>query len=205
MSTRTVLLLIRHAITDAVGVRLTSRLPGVALSAAGRAQLQPLRARLLDVPLAAVYASPLERTMATAEAIARGRGIVVRALESLNEVNFGDWSGMTFAELDRLPAWRRFNDARGSAPVPRGETAAEVQHRMMETIERLASAHRGDTIALVSHADVIRTAVLAIAGTPLDLWHRFEIGPASITTVAYEGAEPRLITVNESAGASAGC
>jgi probable phosphoglycerate mutase len=197
MNARAVLLLIRHAMTDAVGVRLTSRLPGVHVSAAGLAQLDPLHSRLRGVPLAAIYSSPLERTMTTADAVARGRGIPVRVLESMNEVDFGDWTGLTFAELDRLPAWRRFNEARGGAPVPNGETADDVQRRVMGALGWLAAAHAGETVAVVSHGDVIRNAVLAVATTPLDLWHRFEISPASITTLVYENGQPRLLTVNE--------
>lgn len=193
----TTILCIRHALTDAVGVRLTSRLPGIALSPVGVRQTQQLRERLRTVTLAAVYSSPMERAVATAEPLARDRLMHVQIIDGLTEVEFGDWTGLTFAELDRKPEWQRFNSDRGTAAVPGGETAADVQRRMVATLISLASRHPGETIAAVSHGDVIRNAVLHAAGTPLDLWHRFEISPASITALLFTDGEFRLLTVNE--------
>jgi probable phosphoglycerate mutase len=193
----TTILLIRHGMTDSVGVRLTSRAPGVTLSLAGRTQVEQLRTRLREAALAAVYSSPMERTLATAEPIARDRGLPVQTLDELIEVDFGEWTGLTFAELDEREDWQRFNATRGSAPVPGGETAPQVQARIVGALETLARRHAGETIAAVSHGDVIRNAVLHAAGTPIDLWHRFEISPASITAVAIDGSAFRLLTVNE--------
>ena len=115
----------------------------------------------------------------------------------MNEVDFGDWTGLTFAELDAIPAWQRFNRERSTAAVPNGETAADVQRRVVATLSELAGRHPGAIIAAVSHADVIRNAVLHAAATPLDLWYRFEISPASITALLLVDRELRLLTVNE--------
>jgi probable phosphoglycerate mutase len=191
------ILLIRHAMTSAVGVRLTSRLPGVRLSPEGAAQVERLRERLRGVELSAVYSSPLERALATAAPLASDRRLDVQIDEELLEVDFGDWTGLSFEELDALPEWQRFNRERGRAVVPNGESAADVQRRIVAALARLAARHRGETIAAVSHGDVIRNAVLHAAGTPLDLWRRFEISPASVTSVSYEEEAPRLLTVNE--------
>jgi probable phosphoglycerate mutase len=193
----TTILLIRHAMTNAVGARLTGRAPGVSLSPEGAAQAERLREHLRDVSIEAIYSSPMERAIATALPLARERGLAVQTLDGLNEVDFGDWTGLTFSQLDRLPEWRRFNRERGSAPVPNGERAADVQRRVIGTLAALAARHRGGTIAAVSHADVIRNAVLFATATPLDLWQRFEISPASITVVDYEHAMPRVLTVDQ--------
>ena len=198
MSSRgTTILLIRHAMTNAVGVTLTSRTPGVDLSTEGLAQVLRLRERLRGVALAAVYSSPMARAIATAAPIARDRAIDVQVAEELNEVDFGDWTGLTFSELDAMPEWQQFNAARSTARVPNGETAADVQRRITSWLSARAEQHRGETIAPVSHADFIRNAVLYASATPLDLWHRFEISPASITALLYEDDVPRLLTVNE--------
>ncbi len=191
-----VILLVRHALTDAVGVRLTSRLPGVLLNARGLEQAAELGNLLEQAPLTAIYSSPLERARATASAIAAPHRIRVQTLDALDEVHFGEWSGLTFEELSTVPGWREFNQTRGTANVPGGERAEQVQRRIMTALDHLQRRHDGETIAVVSHADVIRAAVLDVTATPLDLWHRFEIDPASITTIAYEEGRPRLVAVN---------
>ena len=193
----TTILLIRHALTDAVGVRLTARAPGITLSHAGVAQVQRLCERLRGVPLAAVYSSPLERAVATAEPLAADRLLPVRICDGLNEVDFGDWTGLTFQELEAVPEWQRFNRERASATVPNGETATDVQRRIVATLATLASRHAGEMIAAVSHADVIRNAVLHAAATPIREWQRFEVSPASITALQYADDEPRLLVVHE--------
>ena len=195
-----VVLLIRHGVTDAVGVRLTSRLPGVALNADGTEQVAQVCDRLREVPLAAVYSSPLERARATAEPIARAHALDVIELDALNEVDFGEWTGLTFDELSRLPAWARFNTARADADVPGGERAVDVQRRIIAALDDLQQRHEGAIIAAVSHGDVIRAALLHAAGTSLDLWHRFEVSPASISAIAYAAGYPRLLGVNEVPG-----
>src|SRR4051812_11740004 len=96
---RTVVLLIRHALTGAVGTRLVSRLPGINLNTEGEAQACALRRRLRGERLDAIYSSPLERAIQTSRPIAEDRGLDVEAVEELNEVDFGDWTGRSFDEL----------------------------------------------------------------------------------------------------------
>ncbi len=193
----TVALLIRHGHTDALGTRLVGRTPHVHLSASGRAQAERLRARLARVPLAAIYSSPLERAIETAEPLARDRNLQVQACIELLEVDFGSWSGMTFDQLEPLAEWRAFNTHRSSAGVPQGEHALDVQARVMRALARVRTDHASETVALVSHADVIRAAVLYCAGAPIDLFDRFEISPASVTAIALGAGAPRLLYVNE--------
>ena len=105
-------------------------------------------------------------------------GETVAENEPLIEVDFGRWSGMTFDELERDGAWRRFNEHRATAGVPGGERAIDVQARAVAALDRIRAAHPGGRIAVVSHADVIRVAVLHCLGAPLDFVHRIEIAPA---------------------------
>ena len=192
----TVALLIRHAHTDALGRILAGRGAAVPLSSAGRAQADRLGRTLAALPLAGIYTSPLERAVETARAIARHQAAPVQEDDDLNEIDFGEWTGRTFQELEPLEAWQAFNRRRASAVIPNGETPDLVQERMVGAITRLTGAHRGRTIAMVSHGDVIRSAVLYIAGSSLDLWDRFEISPASITAVAVSRNAFRLLYVN---------
>jgi broad specificity phosphatase PhoE len=192
----TVVLLIRHAHTDALGRFLAGRAAGVPLSTIGRAQAERLGQLLAALPLAGIYTSPLERAVETARAIARHHSVPIHEDAGLQEIDFGEWTGRTFAELDDVVAWHTFNDRRSAAAIPAGETPAGVQERIVGAITRLTAAHRGRTMALVTHADVIRSAVLYIAGSSLDLWHRFEVSPASITGVSVSDRGFKLLYVN---------
>jgi probable phosphoglycerate mutase len=195
----TTVLLIRHAHTEAIGQRLSGRSPGVPLSAAGAVQADRLGRSLAAAPLAAIYSSPLERAVDTARAIAHYQPVSIRVCDALSEIDFGDWTGKSFAELADDPEWHTFNTCRSTAVIPHGESPIAVQQRIVAAVERLAALHPSQTIAIVSHADVLRSAVLHYAATPLDLYDRFEISPASITALTLSVDGPRLLYVNNSA------
>ena len=95
------LILIRHAPTAETGKRLTGRLPGVGLSAAGRRAAVALGQTLAAAPLEAVYTSPVQRCRETAVLVAGPHGLRPRAHRGLSEVDFGAWSGRTLASLRR--------------------------------------------------------------------------------------------------------
>lgn len=190
------LLLIRHAETDAVGVRLAGRAPGHNLNAAGRSAAERLGTALSPLPLAAVYASPRERAQQTAAAVALAHRLTVHTLEAIDELDFGEWTERSFAELEDDPSWHRWNASRGTARIPGGETMLEVQQRVVNALERVAAAHAGETIAAVSHADVIRAALTLWLGIPLDELLQVEVAPASVHAVRFEGEARRVLPVS---------
>lgn len=192
-------LLIRHGTTSANGVRLSGRRAGVHLDARGRAEADALAERLSVLPIAAIYSSPLERTLQTADPIARLLGLQVVIREELLEIAFGDWTDRTFAELDQEPAFRRFNALRSCAPVPGGEFMLQAQARMVLAMQALRAAHPRQCIALVGHGDMIRGAIAYYAGIPLDLFQRIEISPASVSIVELGDSAVRILAINHSA------
>jgi broad specificity phosphatase PhoE len=190
-------LLIRHAHTDAIGVRLSGRTPGIHLSAQGRAEADRLGRTLAGEALTAIYTSPLERAVETARPIAQPQGIVETVRDELSEIDFGVWTGKTFAELERDRRWRIYNRCRGSASVPRGENAAAVQSRMVAVLRTLAASHEGQRIAIVSHGDPLRYAILQFTGASLDRYSEVTILPASVSAVVWLPEGPRLLYVND--------
>lgn len=191
----TLLWLVRHGMTDAVGHRVTGRLPGFPLSTVGRAQVARLGERLGRAPLAAVYTSPLERALETARAIALRHELRPIIRPALTDVDFGAWSGLSFAELEAVPAWRTFNSFRAGSRPPGGEHATEVQTRMIAEIETLCREHPAETIAVVSHADPLRAVIGFYLGVNVDLQQRIALDPASLTLLdlGAEGAVLRLL------------
>lgn len=165
------------------------------MSAAGLAQAERLARRFWSDGIEAVYTSPLERTRQTAEPIAAACGLELIEEAALVEIDFGDWNGRSFAELDADPDWRRWNGDRDQARPPGGETMLEVQQRLGRFLETLARSGHGAVVA-VSHADVIKSAVALALGLPLRAHDRFEIAPASVTTLRVETWGFRLISLN---------
>jgi probable phosphomutase (TIGR03848 family) len=192
----TTFLLIRHGLCDSVGRAIAGRAPGVHLNHTGQAQAEALAHRLAGIPIAAVYSSPLERARETATPLAKRQGKSVAIVPELNELDFGDWTGRTLAELDQADGWREFNAFRSGTRIPGGELMSDVQSRAVGALERLARWHGDATVAAVSHGDVIRAMLTYFLGMPLDLLQRLEIAPASISVVRFDRYGPVVPLIN---------
>ena len=191
----TTFFLIRHAAHADLDVRLSGRRPGVPLTAAGTAQAAALGRRLTASGLTRVAASPLDRTMATAQAIVAACGMPpAEPTDALMEIDLGDWTGRGLAEFGDDPAWRRWNEARSTARPPGGESMAEAQARIVGWLQ--AEAPNGGRVATVTHSDMIRAAVAHVLGLPLDHLLRFDVDPASVTTLVMGDWGARLLNLN---------
>lgn len=190
-------LLIRHASHDLLGKRLAGRQLEVHLNRAGEAEAERLAERLQPLQLAAVYTSPRERALETAVPLARRHGLHVEISAALDEFDLGEWSGRTFAELQALQEWQRFNRWRSGTRPPGGELMLEVQARIVQELERLQRRHPGAMLALVSHADVIRAALTYYLGMPLDLFGRLQVDPASVSVLALHEWGPEILRLND--------
>ncbi|QQV76655.1 histidine phosphatase family protein [Sphingomonas aliaeris] len=191
------ILLIRHAPHGQLGETLSGRTPGVLLGEVGLVLADRLAERLSGHAIDRVQASPLDRTMQTARPIAQACGCAVEPVEALNEVDFGDWSGHTFAELSRDPLWSRWNHVRSQVTPPGGEPMADAQSRIVSHMQETAQANDGATIAMVTHCDMIRAAVARVLGLSLDNLLRFDVDPGSITHVVIDESGARLAGLNE--------
>jgi probable phosphomutase (TIGR03848 family) len=193
------LLLLRHAVTEHTGARLSGWMPGLHLSEEGRRQADGLAGRLAPVPVDAVYASPLERCQETAAALAEPRGLKIQTLEDVGEVRYGDWTGRAVKELRREPLWKVVQASPSAARFPEGESLYEMQARAVLAVERLREAHPGQTVLVCSHADVIKALTCHYLGMHLDLFQRVVVSPASVTALAF-GPEPYLVRLNDTGG-----
>ena len=194
----TTFFLVRHAAHDNVGGYLAGRKEGIRLGPDGQAQAKRLAERLKRERFEAIAASPRERTQETASAIAEACGVEeIEICEELDEIDFGRWSGKTFEELNEDADWRRWNAGRGFAATPNGETMEGVQRRVLACMRRLADARPEAALVLVSHADVIKAAVCHVLGLPLDRVDRFDVGPASVTTVVAGDWGAKVLGLNE--------
>jgi len=191
-------LLIRHALCDPVGHSIAGRQPGIHLNNQGQRQAQNLAERLAGVALAGLYSSPLERALETARPIGLRQGLEVELLPGFTEVNFGEWTGKPLAELDRIPAWRRFNEFRSGTRIPAGENMSEVLTRSLGELERLRQRHPTPDalVGIVSHGDVLRMLVAHALGMSPDLLQRLELSPAGISLLQLEDYGARILLLN---------
>lgn len=194
------LVLIRHAPTAETGIRLTGRSAGVSLGEAGLESARRLGERLAPVPFRAVYSSPLERTMETAAAVATSHRLDPIPHDGLLEIDYGDWTGRTLRSLTRLKAWSTVVHTPSRMRFPNGEALFEAAARVTAACEEIATRHRGRTVALVTHADVIKLATSNYLGQPLDLYQRIAVSPASATVIDLPPDGPPLLVAQNSNG-----
>lgn len=193
----TTVIMVRHGTTSTTGKVLPGRAPGLHLSDLGRDQAVAAAERIALIgDIAAVYASPMERTRETAAPIARTTGCRVRVRRGLIECDFGDWTGKKLSALSKLPEWKQVQGAPSVFRFPGGESFVEMQTRISSSISELVAEHPGETIVCVSHADPIKAAVAHAQGTHLDLFQRIVISPCSLSLVMFGAGSPIVLAVN---------
>ncbi len=192
----TVFHLVRHG-EPAVFGRINGRLPGIGLSARGRAEAAAVAARLADEKIAALYSSPLQRTRETAQILSENLGLPVSYRDDVIELDYAEWTGLTFDAIRNDERWQVWRDHRSIAKIPGGESWRQVQDRVVNALFDLRQIHPDAAVLIVSHGDVIRAALLFALGMPLDFYSRIEIAPASISTVRIEDAGIRVLALNE--------
>jgi probable phosphoglycerate mutase len=193
----TLVLLIRHALTSVTGKRLSGAQPGIHLSDEGRQQAAQLAERLAPLRITALFASPLERCVETAEVVAAGRGLTVIPVPDLQEVGYGRWTGRTFGQINKSPLWKRLHEQPSAVRFPDGETLAETQQRAVAAVDAIAAANPDAIVGVVTHADVIRLSIAHYTGVHLDLYQRIIVSPASVSAVLLGDRVPRLVRLND--------
>jgi probable phosphoglycerate mutase len=193
----TTVVLIRHGVTDETGPILSGRRPGIGLSDKGRQQAEAAGRRLADLPVAAVYSSPLERCRQTAEAVAAPHDLPVREVAGLFEADYGEWSGRKIEELRGSDLWKLVQVTPSAVRFPGGESVREMQSRIIGAVEDIVAAHPGRIVVAASHADPIKAVVAHYTGVHLDLFQRLFVSPASCTVLRFGPAGAALVKLND--------
>ncbi len=193
------LLLIRHGENDFTKKhKLAGYTPEVHLNERGQTQAQALADALNDVPIKAIYSSPLERAMETATPIAAARRLEVQVEAGLLETNVGKWQGRSLASLRLQKHWKVVQSAPSRAQFPEGETFYECQARIVTALDSISKKYKPqDVIACVFHADPIKLAVAHYIGLPLDHFQRLSCDTGSLTALYVGEAGANLIKLNQ--------
>ena len=190
-------LLARHASCAQAELLLLGRSVDIALGTRGRARAAALARRIAREQPSLVLTSPRRRARETAHAIVAHAGCRLQLAAALDEIDFGSWSGQPFSRLATDPHWQRWNRERGRCNTPAGDSMIATQARIVDCLHQLALAFAGSTLALVTHAEVIRCALLRVLRMPIDAWQRIDIAPASLTSLRMTAAGLHVDSINE--------
>jgi len=189
------LLLLRHGETPLSAEKRFSGRGDAALTERGIAQAQAAATRLASYEVASIVSSPLRRAVQTARVVGDVLGLDVAVDDDLVETDFGEWEGLTFAEVrDRWPremqSW--LDDA--SVPPPGGESFATTFARVTAARERLVRDRAGERVVVVSHVTPIKAMVREALGAPAQVLYRMHLDPGSLTTVDWYADGPGVVT-----------
>ncbi len=193
------LILTRHGETDWNLLRKTQGRTDTALTETGREQARAISQRIAGLPFDCVYTSPLERAAETARILAAARSVPVISDQALTELHFGEWEGLTFAEIgeafpEQLEIW---SQAPNSCPIPGGEPFAALVERCEAFLRRLIERHEGFTVAAVTHSVPSKVIAALCLGLPLNKLHNVRVDNASLTVVDFYAGRSVVRVLND--------
>ncbi len=196
MTTR--LFLVRHAETT---LSADDRFAGsieAPLSDHGRQQVRQLAHRLKEFPPAAIYASPMGRTVETAQILSEPHGLSIQTDPRLREIDHGRWEGLTRAEVQaRYPmeAGMWLADPYNFAPVG-GEPGRSVEARAVPAVKEIVAAHPGDLVFVVSHKATLRLIIGHYLGIDLRGYRdRLDQRPACLNVLEFKNPDDARLTL----------
>jgi broad specificity phosphatase PhoE len=194
-SQHTTILLIRHGQTDWNLARRAQGHIDIPLNETGRWQSERLARRLAGWPVDAIYSSDLLRASETATIVGRALNLTPILEAAFRERNGGIFQGLTGEELaQRYPdALQAFLD-HGRSP-PGGESNLDLARRAAPALDQLAAAHRGQTIALVTHGGTLRVLITYLMGVPVGKKAPFKVSGNTGLTIAEVSESGRYITL----------
>jgi broad specificity phosphatase PhoE len=183
-------ILIRHGQTEWNQKERFRGWVDIDLDETGIRQAEAAAPRIARWEVAAIYASPLRRAMATAEIIAQPLGIPVTPLEGIIDMNFGVWQGLSIDEVKHnYPAlfklWRYSPE---TLEIPEGDSLEDVRKRAAATIDDLAARHKDATVVVVTHRVVCKVLLCHLLGLDNSHFWQIEQDTAAINLFEiYEG------------------
>ena len=201
-SSTTRVFIVRHGATVLTAEDRFAGATDVQLSDEGREQARRLAERLSDEKIAAVYASPMSRTMETAAILAAPHGLKVQPRDGFREISHGRWEEMTRREVEqRFPQeaieWEK--DPYTFAPEG-GESGLAVTARALPALIQLVRQHPGDSVLMVSHKGTIRLLLSSLLGfDPRRYRDNLDQNPAALNIVDFRSPTmARLTLFNDS-------
>jgi|SRR5690348_8618578 phosphoserine phosphatase len=196
----TKIILVRHGHVEGISPERFRGRADLSLTAEGVKQAEATARRIHATwTPSAIYASPLSRAVATAEAIGRPIGLSPNSLDGLVDIDYGKWQGLTPDQVkaqwpELLDTWYRSPDW---AAFPGGETLQDVLTRAVSALREVIQRHPRDTVVLVGHDSVNRVILLHALQLPLSRYWRLAQRPCAINEIDFSENGFVVQTVNE--------
>ena len=196
----TKIILVRHGHVEGISPERFRGRADLMLTPEGHRQAEATARRIHATwAPAAIYASPLSRSRATAEAIGKPLGLSPSPVQGLIDIDYGEWQGLTPNEVgsrwsELLDTWHRAPDW---AAIPGGETLQDVLTRTVSALRDLIRQHPSDTVVLVGHDSVNRVILLHALQLPLSRYWRLGQGPCAINEIDFSQEGFVVLSFNE--------
>lgn len=169
------------------------------VSERGEKQLECLAEHFKNIPIEAIYSSPLKRTLLTAAAVNKYHNLPIQKDEGIIEINGGVWEGKPWADLPKLypVEYGLWKNRMEDFYIEDGEKMTEVFDRMKSAMDRIAAENEGKTIAVVSHGCALRNFLCYAMGKPISALK--DVGwsdNTAVSLVEYESGVPKIIFKN---------
>lgn len=137
----------------------------------------------------AVYSSDLKRAAVVGEAVAEAAGVVMQTDKQLREINAGQWEGICFDDLaEKFPSYEVWRKDIGNSKCDGGESAAQLQQRIVGRLKEIAEKHPGQTVVITTHATPIRVTQCHALGLPLGEMKNLPwVSNSSVSEFDYDG------------------
>jgi broad specificity phosphatase PhoE len=170
----------------------------VDLNENGKKQAALLSTCLAKTKIEVIYTSPLKRALDTAKAIAGRHTLEVQISDGLNDLDFGEWEGLTVPQVKNKyeKLFSEWSEHPAEVRLPGGETLDDVRHRSMALVGEIIKKHSG-TVALVTHRVVIKVLVCALVGLDNSHFWNIMVDTCGLTTFRYEKERFVLIRHND--------
>ena len=185
--------LLRHGQHNLGGGVLAGRMPGVGLTERGRAEIAAACERLAGEDIICAILQPAAAHPRERRDRFRTAGFADRVPRRPDGTRFRQVDGATFDAIRSDPRWRSWSQHRSLAKIPGGETMRAVQFRAVEAVLAIGERHRDGACVILSHGDVIRSALVFALGMPLDFYSRIEVAQGSLSTIRIDGRLIRVI------------
>lgn len=195
----TIVYLVRHGQTNSNIAGLCASRSDEDLNDIGYAQARRLSARLATLPIASVFTSPLRRAYSTAVAVAEPHGIVPMIVDDLIEINHGDWQGLHIDEISHKwpEIWKQWMSDPSEVSLPNGESLVEVAERAIRAFRNIVDTDQDKQTIVISHEITTKLIVVSVLGASKNIYRRFEIGNASLSTIRFTHDQYQLLNLND--------